>query len=70
MIPFRTDLQAGICTKQKCQENLAGLPTDETNPGFIIPDLLQHLLCTKIQNEFVAVNMIFKKGGREKCGLF
>lgn len=46
---------------------MQGIFTHETNPAFIIPALLlEHLLCTKIQNEFVAVNIIFKKGDRER----
>lgn len=49
--------------EKECQENLAGHFTDETNPDFINPDLL---LCTKTQNEFVAVNIVLKKGGRER----
>lgn len=49
--------------EKECQENLAGHFTDETNPGFINPDLL---LCTKTQNEFVAKNIVLKKGGRER----
>lgn len=45
---FETKTPSSDAEKEKeCQKNLAGHFTDETNPGFIIPE---HLLSTKTHN--------------------